>query len=195
MNFSNMGEKSGINSAPFLEACKAMERGIGYAGEGDVLTASFVGAFLSSYPETNFVEIFCPDWENDAVFLSHMGEINYRVADIKPCIKRVGVNYSPGNYPYVGYTRMKGGTGIYLNISRGKDDYKLLLSAGEMVDYDNDNFGDSMRGWMKLSTDCATFLEELSQNGATHHSIFIYGASIQELTFFAKLLSLDTIVI
>jgi len=195
MNFSNMGEKAGINSAPFLEACKAMERGIGYAGEGDVLTSAFVGAFLSSYPETNFVEIFCPDWENDAVFLSHMGEINYRVADIKPCIKRVGVNYSPGNYPYVGYTRMKGGKGVYLNISRGKDDYKLLLSAGEMVDYDNDNFGDSMRGWMKLSTDCATFLEGLSQNGATHHSIFIYGATIEELKFFAKQLSIDTVVI
>ena len=195
MNFSNMGEKAGINSAPFLEACKAMERGIGYAGEGDVLTAAFVGAFLSSYSETNFVEIFCPDWENDAVFLSHMGEINYRIADVKPCIKRVGVNYSPGNYPYVGYTRMKGGKGVYLNISRGKDDYKLLLSACEMVNYDNDNFGDSMRGWMKLSTDCATFLEGLSQNGATHHSIFIYGATIEELKFFAKQLSIDTVVI
>ena len=58
-----------------------MQRGVGYAGEGDAFTASLVGALLKNYKETSFVEIFCPDWKNDALFISHMGEMNYAVAD------------------------------------------------------------------------------------------------------------------
>ena len=62
INFTRMGNESGLASMPFIECCKSLENGIGYAGEGDVLTASFVGALIKSYPETNFVEIFCPDY-------------------------------------------------------------------------------------------------------------------------------------
>ena len=159
------------------------------------MTAAFVGALLKGYKETNFVEIFCPDWKNDMMFLSHMGEINYRIADMKPCITRVGVNYSPGTYPYVGYTRMKAGKGVYLNICRGKDDYKLLISAAQMVDYDTDKFDGSMRGWMKTETASAEFLKKLSQNGSTHHSIFVYGASVEEMLHFGEILGIETVII
>lgn len=195
INFTRMGAESGLASMPFIECCKSLERGVGYAGEGDVLTASFVGALIKSYPETNFVEIFCPDWENNALFLSHMGEINYRVAAETPKISRVGVNYSPGEYPYVGYTRMRGGKGVFLNICRGKDDFKLVLTEAEMVDYDTDNFEGSMRGWMRVNSDCGEFLKKYSQNGATHHSIFVYGATAEEIKYFGHMLQLETVVI
>ena len=195
VNFSNMGEVAGIDSMPFLEACKAMERGIGYAGEGDTMTAAFVGALLQSYPETNFVEIFCPDWKNNLMFMSHMGELNYRVAALKPHIKRVATNYSPGRYPYVGYTRMKGGKGVYMNVSHTKDDFKIFLSEAEMLDCEKDNFGDSMRGFMKLGTDAANFLEQHSIHGATHHSIFVYGATAKELQYFARLLNVECVTV
>lgn len=195
INFTRMGSESGLASMPFIECCKSLERGIGYAGEGDVLTASFVGALIKSYPETNFVEIFCPDWVNNALFLSHMGEINYRVAAITPEIRRAVVNYSPSEFPYMGYTRMKGGKGVYLNVCRGKDDFKLVLTEAEMLDYENDNFDGSMRGWMKVNCDCGEFLKKYSQNGATHHSIFIYGATVEEIRYFGHLLNLETIII
>ncbi|MCQ2956162.1 MAG: hypothetical protein MJ218_03170, partial [Opitutales bacterium] len=35
INFTRMGEESGLSRIPFVECCKAMERGTGYAGEGD----------------------------------------------------------------------------------------------------------------------------------------------------------------
>lgn len=71
----------------------------------------------------------------------------------------------------------------------------MVISSGEIVDCEKDNFGDSMRGWMKLSTDCANFLEQYSIHGATHHSIFIYGADISEMELFGRMLGLETIVI
>lgn len=185
-NFRNVKEM------PFIECCKAMERGVGYAGEGDGLTSAFVGAFLNTYPETGFVEIFCPDWKNNMVFLSHMGEVNYRTVEGKPLVAYKGGFVDT----YAAYARMKGGKGVYVNISRDKDDYQLLLASAEMQPYDNDNFPTSMRGWMKPEHGTtAEFLKAHSVHGATHHSIFVYGATVEEMEFFGKLLSMKTVVI
>ena len=194
INFLNV---EGLGTMPFVECCKAMERGLGYAGEGDALTAAFTGAFLKAYPETSFVEIFCPDWNNNMVFLSHMGEMNYRIADGTPAIYRTNSDYIKGNMPYAGYSKMKAGKGVYVNVSREKDDYQLLLSSCEMLPAGDDNFTRTMRGWMKPeeAESTAEFLEALSKNGATHHSIFVYGATVEELAFFGKLLSMTTVIV
>jgi len=194
VNFLNV---EGLGTMPFTECCKQMEKGIGYAGEGDALTAAFTGAFLSSYPETSFVEIFCPDWKNNTVFMSHMGEMNYRIAENKPKIRRTGSAFVKGEMPYAGYARMKGGKGVYVNISRDKDDYKMVIAPGEMLSEQEDNFPNTIRGWMQpdKSNSTAEFLEKLSKNGATHHSSFVYGATVKEMEYFAQLLSLKTVVI
>jgi len=60
VNFLDVGRGSGLPGMPFLEASKAMARGVGYAGEGDVLTAALTGALLSVYPDSSFAEMFCP---------------------------------------------------------------------------------------------------------------------------------------
>lgn len=186
----------GLETMPFTEACKAMEKGIGYAGEGDALTASFTGALLSGYPETNFVEIFCPVWTENKLFLSHMGEMNYRIAGEKPYLARTNSPYVKGNMPYAGYSCMKSGKGVYVNISRDKDDYQMLIAPCEMVDEEAPKKKTVMRGWMKPENGTvAEFLENLSKNGATHHSSFVYGATVEEMEFFAKLLKIKTVII
>ena len=186
---------SGLPTMPFLECCKAMSRGIGYAGEGDALTAAFTGALLQGYPETNFVEIFCPDWENDMVFLSHMGEMNYRIADNKPALYQNALRYAGDYTPYAAYARMKGGKGVYLNVSRGKEDFKLVLASAQMLCFQEDSFQTSMRGWMKTEHGTAELLEKLSRHGATHHSVFIYDAMVEQMAYFGALLGLETVVI
>ncbi len=192
LNFSAV---TGLPAMPFIAACEGMEKGIGYAGEGDTLTASFVGAFLQGYEQTNFVEIFCPDWKNNTLFLSHMGETNYRIADTKPTLSRKKNKYGFDTCAYSANTRMKGGKGVYVNISRQKDDFLLLASECEMLSVEEDNFPNSIRGWMKPSSSTADFLEDLSRVGATHHGLFIYGATASEMEFFAALLGLDTVII
>ncbi len=197
VNFTQVGrEASGLTSMPFLEACKAMANGTGYAGEGDALTAAFTGAFIKVYPNSSFVEIFCPDWKNQMVFLSHMGEMNYALAAEKPEIRRADTNYSPAAYPYAGYTRLKGAKGVYVNISRAKDNYCLVASEAELIDFDKDDFQGSMRGWMRpVGQSTASFLEGLSRNGATHHSVFVTGATTEEMAYFGKLLNMDVEII
>lgn len=84
VNFMEATRSAGVPTMPFLEASKAMARGIGYAGEGDVLTAALVGALAATFPEVTFTEMFCPDWANDTIFLSHMGEMSANCIDGKP---------------------------------------------------------------------------------------------------------------
>ncbi|MBE7024573.1 MAG: hypothetical protein E7408_00760 [Ruminococcaceae bacterium] len=196
VNFLQVGEGAGIPAMPFIECCLAMERGTGYAGEGDGLTAAFTGAFLKAWPESSFVEIFCPDWKNNTVLLSHMGEVNYRIINNKPTLRNTGGNLTGGAQPYAGYARMKGGSGVYVNVSRAAEGYKLLIAPCEMLDVTEDAFPGTMRGWMQpesLST--AAFLEALSVNGATHHSTFIYDATAEQLEYFGRLLSMETVVV
>lgn len=198
INFTRIGyNDTGLTSMPFLECCKAMESGIGYAGEGDVMTAAFVGALLKSWPETTFVEIFCPDWKNNTLFLSHMGEVNYRISDVRPLVCRAQRNYvAAAMYPYAGYAKMQGGKGVYVNISRAADDYHMFIASADMLSCEEDSFANAVRGWMKPENGTvAEFLEAHSRVGATHHSIFVYGATAEEMTCFADQLGLDYTVL
>ena len=205
VNFMKIGTETGLLSMPFMEACKAMARGIGYAGEGDILTASFTGALLKGFPETSFVEIFCPDWKGNTLFLSHMGEININLTAQKPEIFEKVFTYGSGDAvnPISCSGCYKSGQGVFVNIFKGKNGFKLLVSPMEMEaepanengNGNNNNFAGTVRGWMRPEKPITEFLEDLSRAGATHHSIFIYGASVEQIEFFGELLDLEIVKI
>lgn len=196
VNFMKIGKHSALKSVPFLEACKAMARGVGYAGEGDGLTAAFTGALIKGFRDASFIEIFCPDWKGNTLFISHMGEMNYAVADNKPQLHSVSQGYTDAENPVIGYARFKAGSAVFANICPVEDGYSLVLKAVEMVGGSGDSFSTSMRGWMRPK-DCTVgkFLEELSINGATHHSVLVYDTDTEQLEFFGRLLGLKVIVI
>lgn len=193
VNFLKVSPSGGLDSMPFCEACKAMARGVGYAGEGDALTAAFTGALLQSFPDTSFVEIFCPDWKNGTVLISHMGEMNYRVADGKPQLRGVSFNYTDAAPPVVGYARFQGGKAVFCNIYQDETGYCMAVAPVEMEAVEQDNFPLSMRGWMRPPMPVSSFLERLSRCGATHHSILLYGAEPEQLEFFADLLGMNIV--
>ncbi len=195
-NFREIAVDTGLQIMPFMEACKSMARGVGYAGEGDVLTASLVGALLQGYTETAFIEIFCPDWKNNTMLLSHMGEYNPNLVAYKPGMKAINFIFGDAENPVVSYGCYKGGEAVFLNLYRTKDDFKLLIAPVTMDDVkegDDPSFASGrVRGWMRPKNGTvADFLENLSFYGATHHSALVYGTSVKEMAFFAELLGLD----
>lgn len=177
VNFMDVTRSSGLPCMPFLEAGKAMERGIGYAGEGDVLTAALVGALLSVYPETSFAEMFCPDWKNNLIFLSHMGEINLRVASGKPALYEKDFPFTDAGNPVVAYARFRGGSAVYVSLAPGKNDtYTLLLSPIEMLEVQGeDRMPETIRGWFAPRMPVSDFLASFSRHGGIHHGVVVYG--------------------
>ena len=196
INFRKIGGDSGITAMPFIEACKAMARGTGYAGEGDILTASLVGALLKSYEGATFAEIFCPDWKNNSLLISHMGEYNLSLAKGKPGMKKIKFIYGENTLdPVVSYGCYRAGDAVFLNLFKAEDGYKLLISPIEMLDAPEKAFEEKVRGWFAPCTALDSFLEDLSRAGATHHSAIVYGAGVEEMEFFASLLGLPTVVV
>ncbi len=196
-NFLEVTRASALPCMPFLEASKAMERGIGYAGEGDVLTAALVGALLSVYPDTSFAEMFCPDWHNNLIFLSHMGEMNLRIAAGKPDLMEKSFPFTDAGNPVVAYGKFRGGQAVYVNLAPGRNNsYSLLLSPVEMVEGDGeDRMRDVIRGWFQPVIPVADCLTAYSEHGGTHHGVVVYGDTIRVLERFGKIMGWNTVII
>ena len=91
---------------------------------------------------------------------------------------------------------MKSGGGVYVNISRDAEEFQLFVCEAEIVDREPDKFVLAERGWLKpKGYTTAEFLEKHSKHGATHHSIFIYGATTEEIEYFGKLLNINVVAI
>lgn len=189
----NFRELDDLYTMPFNSACRAMEAGTGYAGEGDTLTALFTGAFLKGYSETSFIEIFCPDWKNNTLFISHMGEINYAVADKKPVFfeKRFVYGNETTTNPYTASAAFMPGEAVFLNVFEDENGFNILCAPVKVVGETTDVYGNQIRGWLDFGAPISEVLEKISTFGATHHSILIYGARKAEIEFFAKLAGLN----
>lgn len=188
-NFMECAKRTGLPTVPFLEASKSMAAGIGYAGEGDVLTASLVGALMSEYPETTFTEMFCPDWKSNRIFLSHMGEVSLDLLDGKPELLKCVFPIEDTNPPLFAAGRLKPGKATLVNLAPGKDSSYTLITATVSVQQVNDiKFKNSIRGWIKPQIKVEDFLAEYSRAGGTHHLAMVYGDKAQALAKFAKLM-------
>jgi len=146
-----------VNVVPFLEASNAMERGIGYAGEGDVLTASLVGSLSRAFGKTTFTEIFCPDWKGNSLFLSHMGEMNPEVAASRPLLFEKDYTFSDAENPAVIACAPASGPATLVNLSPGPNKtFRLIVSfVNVLEDSKNEAFERTVRGWIQPECDLA----------------------------------------
>ncbi len=196
VNFREIRPENGLVVMPFIEASKAMARGVGYAGEGDVLTAAITGALMRGFGDTAFVEIFCPDWKNDSMCLSHMGEINLALTANQPEIKEIPFTFGNAEDPVVCYGCYKAGDAVFVNVYKDSEKYNMLISPVEMLDNTGDKFEGTVRGWMKpKDLSLGDFLEAISREGVTHHSTLVYNRSLEEVKFFGELLGLNVVTV
>ncbi len=187
----------GLPKMPFPECCKILERGIGYAGEGDVLTAGLVGALLSAYPNTTFTEMFCPDWQQDVVLMSHMGESNPNLAQWKPVISDCKFNYNSCGDTVGMYSCAKAGDVALVNLAPMNDSFTLIICPGKMLDVglEHGAYRNATQGWFKPGKKLGQFLKEYSLHGGTHHSAMVYDVNIEELKAFGAMMGFDVVVI
>ena len=198
MNFLAFDKPDGaVNTVPFLEASKAMARGIGYAGEGDVLTASLVGALSSAFGDTTFTEIFCPDWKGGALFLSHMGEINPDTVAGKPRLCEKPFPWTPAENPAVVTGAVRPGPAVYVNLAPGPDDSFALIAAPVTVigDSTDPEMQEVVRGWMRPACGLEDFLERYSACGGTHHSALVFDQTPATVVALARFAGLQCTVI
>ncbi len=186
-NFLNVKKDFGLAGMPFAEANRAMERGIGYSGEGDVLTSAFTGALMSVSDEASFIEMFCPDWKENLIFISHMGEMNTALSVDKPKFMKKLMNYSDIDTTWLCGT-FKEGKATLINLLPIEDDkFRVIVSYVDMCVPECDKFrGKSTSGWFAPNKSIDTFLEDYSKLGGTHHLNLMYGDMRRTAETFAK---------
>jgi len=178
------------NTMPFLEISKAMGRGIGYGGEGDVLTASLVGALACAFGAVTFTEVFCADWAGENLFLSHMGEISPAVAGDRPRIIAKPL-FSGGSLdPAILTCAVKPGPAALVNLAPGADDSFSLIVAPVEVLAEGAGLAsamrDTIRAWVRPRMKVGPFLEAYAQAGGTHHSALVIGERAKAVAVFGR---------
>lgn len=193
MNFADVERKRGFQTVPFMEASKSMARGIGYAGEGDVLTAGLCGALLQLCPEASFAEMFCPDWKGNSIFLSHMGELNPRTAKGKMTLTAKEYSFSNVDAPIMLYGCFKPGAVVLVNLAQtAPGRFTLILSRGEVLDVEvAGNLKESIHGWIRPERPVADFLKKYSMAGGTHHMVLVYGDCMEALHAFGQMMGFE----
>lgn len=190
-------DQSGLPKMPFPECCKTLERDLGYAGEGDALTAGLVGALHHVYSDVTFTEMFCPDWERNVILMSHMSESNPALAQWKPYITSLPFNYNSSGDTVGMYSCARPGNCVIVNLAPMRDSFALILCPGKMLDIgiEGNVYTYATQGWFKPAMDLPRFLKEYSMAGGTHHSALVYDISVDELKTFGQMMHFDVIVI
>jgi len=158
---------------------------------------SLGGALLQVYPNTTFTEMFCPDWEQDVILLSHMGESNPKLAQWKPLISDCPFNYNSCGDTTAMYNCLRKGKAVYVNLAPMQDHFTLIVSDVEMLDegLERGAYRHSTQGWMKPCKPLPQFLKEFSLAGGTHHSALVYDANIEEIKAFGTMMGFEVIEI
>ena len=188
--FPGINRSENWETVPFLECSKAMARGIGYAGEGDVLTAAVTGVLAKVFPETSFTEMFCPDWKNNRIFTSHMGEINPAICANKPYLHEMPYSFSDTGNPVIATGCFKAGKAVLVNLAPGADGKFTLIAAEVTYGVPSEYPKTSNCGWFTPDkSNIADFLENYSKAGGTHHLTCCYNANISMIRDWAHLLN------
>ena len=194
--FPGINRSEGWQTVPFLECSKAMSRGIGYAGEGDILTAVATRALAEVFPETSFTEMFCPDWKNNLIYTSHMGEINPDICAERPMLHERNYTFSDTGNPVLATGCFKPGEAILTDLAPGPDGKFSLITAKVNYQIPMPANPKSNAGWFApAGGNIAAFLEEYSSHGGTHHLSCSYNGSMELLRDWAKLMSWNFIEI
>jgi L-arabinose isomerase len=196
-NFLDIRPENGFTSMPFLEASEQLSIGKGYAGEGDVLTAALTASLMSVFKNTSFMEMFCPDWRNNAIFVSHMGEMNLNLCHDKPILRKKPFPYTDAEDPIAAYGGFRAGTCILTDLApAGGGKYNLILSKVQMLEPQvSTDLKNSIHGWFKPEVPLPEFLEEYSRNGGTHHLACVYTDELEILKAFGKMMGFHVVVI
>lgn len=194
-NFLDIDRKCGLGTVPFLEASMAMSRGIGYAGEGDVLTAAFAASLAKVFPETTFSEMFCPDWKGNKVFLSHMGELNVDVINGKPELLEKEFPFFKADSPALVQGCMKSGPAALVNLAPGpRESFTMIVCFGD-VRAPRKNKIAGISGWFEPDIPLEDMLSEYSSHGGTHHLALVYNPDYKILSRYAEIMDWNCVII
>ncbi len=195
---TNFDVLHGLKQLPGLASQRLMEKGYGFAGEGDWRTSAMVHIMkqMTNNTQTSFMEDYTYDFELGLVLQSHMLEICPTISCTKPVIEvhelGIGGKNAPARLTFEG----KSGKGIACSLVELNGKYRMLINKVEVVKvpYKMPNLPVAATFWKpEPNLEVSTHAWLLA--GGAHHTIFSAKLSVEQVKTFTKYYDIETIVI
>lgn len=181
-------------AVPFYAVSRLMTEGFGYAGEGDVLTASLGRPLNVLAGKAMFSEMFCPDWSDNLIIMSHMGESDSRFANPEIRGQLVEKNafgnklkslyhrfrFQPGTVTFAAFAKTRP-TGL-----------KLVIGLLDIIDLPLFDCFKAPHYIVKPRMPLPEFLEKYSLSGGGHHLYIADGDIVNLIEAWSRALGIET---
>jgi L-arabinose isomerase len=176
-HFGAIMEDGRIKGLPFMASCKLLGEGIGIGGEGDVVGAASVAMMASLAGAATFTEVFTLDFENNAIFMNHMGEGNWRLARRDRPVRLIRADFPKTDPATVSMTfSLEPGKATLVNLTTvAGGQLKLIAAEGEVVDFPVLNDYHTPNYKFRPAMSACDFLTRYSLAGGSHHATLAYG--------------------
>lgn len=196
--FLAFGKDPRTDTLPFVAASRLMADGIGFGGEGDVISAAFTAVMNRIAPPASFSEIFTVDFAGNGLLLSHMGEANVAMArgDRRPPLRRrepivpirgtqlaIPVAFEPGEATLAAFTLGP------------ESRWRIISSAVDIADFTPLDHLGTPNTKILPRRDVRDWLNDYAMAGGPHHLAVGAGDAREELRLLARLIDADFVEI
>lgn len=197
---TNFEDLHGMKQLPGLAVQRLMEKGYGFAGEGDWKTAALdrLIKVLTQNKNTGFMEDYTYELASgqESILQSHMLEVDPSLASNKPKLKveplGIGGKEDPARLVFDG----KAGEGVVVSMADFGTHYKLLINDVEVFtpEIPAPNLPVARVMW-KVKPDFQTGVTRWIQEGGGHHTVVSLDADSNQIVDLAKMFELNYVLI
>jgi L-arabinose isomerase len=193
--FLAFGEDERVETLPFVAASRLMAEGIGFGGEGDLISAAHCAMLNWLSPPASFSEIFTIDFAGNSVLLSHMGESNVAMAakGAKPALVKRAKSLVPvrGSQLAIAAGFAPGeATLSALTLSAGQK-WRIIAARGSILEFGPLTQLAVPHAKFQPAGELRTFLDNYAKAGGPHHLAISFGDNLTALEEAAALLGAE----
>jgi L-arabinose isomerase len=193
-HFGAIAEDGRFARLPLAAASSLMAQGIGFAAEGDALTAALTVAAQDLLGVTQFTEMYAMDFPSDSILMSHMGEGNWALAREDRPIRLIKRPLGIGGLddpPTFLFQYRPGPATLATLVSLGGERFRLVVSEGEILDTDELPALEMPYGFFRPDSGVRECMNEWLRLGGPHHQVLNSGRQEEAWRTFADLAGLE----
>jgi L-arabinose isomerase len=193
-HFDAIAEDGRFARLPLAAASSLMAKGVGYAAEGDALTAALFAAAHDLLGPTQFTEMYAMDFPSDSILMSHMGEGNWALARRDRPVRLIKRPLGIGGLedpPTFLFQYATGPVTLATLVALGGERFRLVVSEGEILDTEELPALEMPYGFFRPDTGLRACMNAWLRLGGPHHQVLNPGRQGEDWRVFCELAGIE----
>ena len=170
INFLELCNDPEITDALHVPGSRLMYEGLGYAGEGDWVTAMMVYGMQEAFGVASFSEMFSVGYADNRLVLRHWGEGNFAMAREKPKVVASAMNDAADAKWVIVDFEFEPGQTTLLNLNSSPDGQgQIITTTGEITKDNLPKAGGPRAVFKPDCEDVRKLLTDYAYKGGSHH--------------------------